>query len=734
MEAVSPWYDAAETDFSHPDLPVLFEKVLDNFIFQMHATDDSIWISVRREKSRRIAFRAAFAAGAGMKPERVEKTEDGADITLTTGIGKMKVSVRILDGAFPVLHYNTLLTPSKPLLFPFWPRDIFIPDADRASGKVHVQQIGARSGLLFMEVKKPKTGSLLYMQNLSSLNDFCEQTQTSCSELVGGAWPEVGFTLPVTKDKPLKKDREVVINDAFIAFDPDIPRTESKRMQQFMDLLAAVYLQMPRPETQYRDWPDILEKGLKDLTENPGCWSRSHGHSYFNAYVAEYDTPAESMVQLAVMLPLVDYDEWAGQKLKVVDTIRENLPTFYNKEIGCLMRWLPAAIDQLEEEEEQKKPLVMDSWYLHHPLLNLSRLALKGDKMAEKLFLDSLEFAIRVARHFEYEWPVFYKMDTLEVVKKETIPGRGGEKDVPGTYAQIMLQAWELTGKKRYLEEAEKAVQKLKGLGFDLLYQANNTAFAAKTLLRMWKITRKKEYLDLSYNCMANLFKNMHIWNCEYGYGKHFSSFFAVFPLRDAPYTAVYEEEEVFTSFHEYLALAEGENILPSVRLLASEFIRNLIARACFYYPPMLPGEMLAEKPKVGQLDPTLWIALEDLHDGWEKSGSVGQEVYGAGNAFGIVPRHYKRVEEEAFMLFVDYPTAEFRHEKGKSVITFKLIGPPQIDCRLRMVKTSGKPLPDFTVEWQEKGQTRTLQGTSVKGDREYAVPGSGQVRISWKG
>jgi hypothetical protein len=503
-------------------------------------------------------------------------------------------------------------------------------------------------------------------------------------------------------------------------------------MQQFLDLLAAIYLQLPRPETNYKNWLDILEKGLKDLTECSACSEQTHEHLYFHAYVGDTKTPPESMVQLAVMLPLIDYEEWSGRKLELVEAIRKNLPTFYNKKIGSLMRWLPSVDDRLEGEEEQKHPMVMDSWYLHHPLLNLSRLALKGDKKAEKLFLDSLEFAIKVARHFKYEWPVFYKMDTLQVVKEETIPGRGGEKDVPGTYAQIMLQAWEMTGKKRYLQEAEKAVQKLKGLGFDLLYQANNTAFAAKTLLRLWKITRKKIYLDLSYACLANLFKNVQLWDCQYGYGRHFPNFFAVFPLRDAPYTAVYEEEEVFTSFNEYLALAEGENLLPSARLLISEYIRYLIDRACFYYPPMLTKEMLEEKPKTGHLDPKMWIALEDLHDGWEKSGSVGQEVYGAGNAFGIVPRHYKRMEGASFMIFIDYPTAEFKYEKDKSVISFKIIGPPQIDCRMRIVKTAKTKLPDFVVECEGERQKRKPQGTFVQGEWEYTIPGSGHIRISW--
>lgn len=70
---------------------------------------------------------------------------------------------------------------------------------------------------------------------------------------------------------------------------------------------------------------------------------------------------------------------------------------------------------------------------------------------------------------------------------------------------------------------------------------------------------------------------------------------------------------------------------------------------------------MLEEKPKVGELDPKLWIALEDLQDGWQKSGTVGQEVYGAGNAFGILPRHYLRVPGEEFMVYVDYPTSGFK-------------------------------------------------------------------------
>jgi hypothetical protein len=294
----------------------------------------------------------------------------------------------------------------------------------------------------------------------------------------------------------------------------------------------------------------------------------------------------------------------------------------------------------------------------------------------------------------------------------------------------LCCKPWELTKEQRYLDEAEKSAQKLRGLGFDLFYQANNTAFSAGALLRLYKITKNELYKELSYLCLANVFKNVRLWDCNYGYGKHFPSFFTLFPLSDAPYTAVYEEQEVFCAFHDYLRHAEGEEIFPPIRLLVTEYIRYVVDRAVYYYPPMLPKEMLEEKPKVGEVDPNLWVALEDLHDGWEKSGQVGQEVYGAGNAFGILPRHYMQVPDGEFMVFVDYPTMNFAAKKSKPV-TFQLAGDSRMTSRMMMVTTGHKKLPEFTVTID--GQKEPLQGKEVKGGHiEYFVKGDQKVKIDW--
>ena len=734
MQTLTPWALSACAELA--DLGKAHVSWnFNGYTFAVHNTADSLWIVVKLPKGGRMNFRAAYAPGDSLSVTVVGKSKFVAAIDLTSDTGQYKVKIELVQNQdYPVLKYTTSLKPTQNMTIPFWPRDIIATStngsAQNVKGIVHASQEGTRSGFMYMTMTQPKSGSVCYLQNLTALNAYCEQTKTSAGNVVGGNWPEMGFALPVTAEGSLEKDKEIIISDAIIAFDDQIPKNEACTIHQYLNMLAAVYLHIPKPETKYQNWPDILSKGLKDLQASPGCWSQVAGHHYLNAYVSDYETPPEIMVQLAVLLPLIDYAEWSGDNLDMMQTIKDGLPTFYNEELKTIMRWLPAAEDKLKGEEEQKAPLVMDSWYLHHPLLNLSRVALKGDQKAEELFLNSIEFAITVAHHFDYQWPVFYKMDTLEVIKAETSEGEGGEKDVAGLYAHVMLQAWELTGKKKFLNEAEKAAQTLTGLGFELFYQANNTAFASGALLRLHKITKKKRYLDLSYMCLAGLFRNTQLWECNYGYSKNFPTFFALFPLNDAPYTAVYEEQEVFCALHDYLKHAQGVDILPSVRLLIAEYIRNLVNRAVYYYPTMLPKEMLEEKSKVGELDPNLWIALEDLHDGWEKSGSVGQEVYGAGNAFGILPRHYLRVDNEQFMIYVDYPVAQMVTRAPKA-IKFKVLGDPRLTCKLRIIKTNKPRLPEFTI-WSNNSKTE-LQAKKVEGGSwEYEIVGDAQVTINW--
>jgi hypothetical protein len=734
MNISSPWLLNTNTALNKNNPHAVYEKESGGYHFSIVNIEDALWLIAAWPKGSRIAFRLAYSPNDHLEIKKITEEPNRIIINIGSLMGKQQISIQLPHQKQPVLHYTTTLIPAAPLLFPYWPRDIVPLGADNsdilANGEVKVSQVGTRSGQLYFQLTRPKAGSVFYLQNLTALADYNQDTETSAGNTVGGEWPEIGFALPPTiKHKPLIPGKHYIISDAFIAFSNEVPADEPAMIKQYLDLLAAIYLQLPKPATTYKDWPGILQNGLRDLQDNPGCWSQVDGNHYLNAYVCDYATPPEIMVQLAVLLPLLDYVEWNDSQLTIMKKIKDGLPSFYEEKYGTIMRWHPKVADKMQGEEEHKKPLIMDSWYLQHPLLNLSRLALKDDKTAKKLFLDSLEFAIRVAHHFDYSWPVFYKIDTLEVIKAETQPGKGGEKDVPGLYAHVMLQAWELTGEKRYLAEAEKSALHLKGLGFDLFYQANNTAFAAGAMLRLYKITGKNVYLELSYLCLANVFKNVQLWDCNYGYGKNLPTFFALFPLSDAPYTAVYEEQEVFCALHDYLLHSKDIAIEPSVRLLTAEYIRFLVERAVYYYPTMLPKEMLSEEVKTGEVDPNLWIALEDLHDGWEKSGEVGQEVYGAGNAFGILPRHYMQVEEAGLMIYTDYPIYGFSKRKH-SPARFRLAGDGRLNCRLMIVKTSHAKLPQLTVTLNNREE---IKGKNVAGgNMEFEIPGDGEIKIDW--
>jgi len=726
MHTVTPWSATAQEDIENSEI-LLERKILD-YTYQFYNTGDSLWIVALMPKNGKIAFRAAFAMNSCFEVANLFEDEDTTVVILNSRLGNYEVRVDFPDKSSSILHYTTRFTANMPLMIPFWPRDI-IPltqsgNVENTSGKIHMEQFGSRSGLLFASITKPQTGSFFYFQNLTSLSEYCEATETESKNTVGGNWPEIGFRLPTTDKLPLPASKAFTISDAYILLEADIMEETSVVCEHFLDNLVKIYKVLQQPRIEYHNWPEIAQKALTDLYHNKGSWTQTNGIAYLNAYLCDYETPAESMVQLAVLAPFKEYEDWTGEKHPLYDDLIKGLPAFYDPKIDCINRWLPALADKLDQSEEQKKEMVMDSWYLHHPLMNLARLALQGDKTAHKLVLDSIDYVIKVAHHFKYTWPVFYNMETLEIIKKETAPGAGGETDVAGAYAHLMLLIFKLTKEKRYLSEAEKAAKKLETLGVNLLYQANNTAFAAGALLELYKITKKKLYLDISYTCLTGLFKNVQLYDCKYGYGKNYTNFFSIFPLNDAPYTAAYEELEVYAALSEYLFQAEDVAILPSLRILIPEFIKYAVNRMAYYYPPLLPKEMLSEEVKTGELQPDLWVPLEDLYNGWEKSGQVGQEVYGAGIAFGVVPRQYIKIEED-FLVFIDYPN-QYK-KRGKS-ITIKLYGDKGLSCNLKILKIGDRNIK-LKITHDNKALTAFKENIKI---HEYEISGHGVIKIQW--
>jgi hypothetical protein len=741
MRGASPHLIAVRTELSSLKQPPLWQFKSGKFSFEVHFAGQSLWIVVTGE-DRAVAARAAYIAARDCSLSEVFRDERSVRLSIDSAVGVYHVEIDFPSPGRPLLHWRTVLAPTENLTVPEWPPDFYPLGAELnplgTAGFVHTCQQGPTGAILYGTVSRPWTGSFLYVQNLSGLNDYFDKTHTSPADQISDRWPELGFRLPPSPEKALPAGQETAIADAYVLFTPETPADKLEAARLFLDLYAELYLALPRPEATFRDWMRRVDMTMRDLTHSPACSVEKNGQRYLLAYVGADDRPPESMVQLAVLVPLLEYEKWLGEDIQLVERLRSNLASFFNPDVKTVVRWLPGEERLLAGKEEHMGAEIMDSWYLYHTYLNLSRLAQDGDAVARRLFLKSVEYGIKVAHHFNYHWPVFYNIHTFEVIKAQTKPGAGGEHDVCGQYVHVMLQAWELTGERGFIEEAERAAQAMQGMGFDLGYQFNNVSFGAGGLLRLWKETGNKLYRDLSYVCLANFVSKLWLWECDYGHAENYHTFLGVAPLREAPYLALYEELEALAAFHDYLAVA-GEDAPKSVRMLLCEYCKYLIDRAWYHYPIELPSSSIADKPRSGHINRELAIPLEDIYEGWQKAGQVGQEVYGAAAPFVFTTRHCHRVDSAPFVIHCDYPVLDFtiKPRRGR---TLKTAGSAQITlaghrrCRsyIRIVPDDYLSLPSVTVRTRG-AHSHAVQGVMTElGYLEFDVPGDTSVVVAW--
>lgn len=670
------------------------------------STPSSLWLVSEWGGGARIACRLAFSPGTGLQVQAISPPahDSRLEIAMSSSLGEQVATVAVDDDG--TISATTTLRAVDDLMFEWWPRDV-LPDLDdSAEGLVHTSQRGLRTGLVHASVTAPGTGSFMYLQDLTMLGEYCDAVQGSAGDTVSGEWPDIGFALPSGKGS-LERGASVVISAWRLALADDVPEGPVEVADQYLDLLSQLYFHIDVPEPDHVDWAERAAAARADLEGTEACWLEIDGRRYLRAYVGDDNHPPESMVQLAVLVPLLEQSGWSRADDPLIEGLSELLADFHDDRTGMIARWLPSAEDRLDGGEEHEGPRIMDSWYLFHPLLNLARLAEHGDKRAQDMLLGSLDRVIDIAHHFAHEWPVFYDIDTLEVLKAESEPGKGGEGDVPGLYAHVMLQAHELTGDQRYLDEALAAADNLRGKGFELAYQTNNVAFGMVALLRLHKITGDSEWLDMSRVMAACLFDNVGLWSIRYGWGPVRSSFCAVFPMPEAPYTAAYEEAEVAGAVVTYLTEA-GDALPPALAVLLPELIRHVTAKLDAYYPPHIPQDVLTRAPKTGHVEPDAWIPVEDVGDGFEEAGTVGQEVYGAGIAFSTVARTCSEIDESGLWFSCEYPFQIIRASaKELKVCVF---GDPRLRARLRVMYPGSEDQPPrWKDHWVAAGQESVI-------------------------
>lgn len=691
---------------------------------------DAIWAIIRLPGRGGLALRAAHCPGGVDRVRRIRRQPGNAlRLSVDSPIGRQVVCFAHARAGLSSLRVRTELTPVAPLLVPFLPRDLYplglSDDPLRAEGRVEAAQRGLNSGLIYFHLDKPAFGSVLYFQNLTALNDYFLATNTKPDGAVGGEWPELGYLPPVPPQSwtppvdPLPAGQAVTISDAILVFHDSAACDEQDMALRFLQMSGAAYRLLDRPATEFRDWIGRADRTLKDLQSVPKATIRHYGHTYIHPYTAaEYP---DIMVQMSLIASIRDYANWQQAPIGFGAELWAGLVKFHDTDLGTMRRYLPNV-------GEDKDKDAVDSWYLYHPLLNLGRMALDGDAKAKHYFLSSLDYAIKAARHFKHAWPIQFKVTDFSIIVEARNDDGLGQTDVGGLYAQVMLEAYDLTGEQRFLDEARAAIDAARNMRFELNYQANLTAWGAAACMRLWRITNEASYLKQSYVYLASFFHNCAIWESEIANARHYSNFLGVTCLHDAPYMAVYECFDSFAAFERYLK-DSGPELDPAARMLICEYCKYALYRAWYYYPDALPSEMLAKENRNGHIDRKLSFPLEDLYHDGQPAGQVGQEIYGAGAAFIFASRAFHQVEGAPFLIFSDHFLLQSERVSALS-LSLQLIGDSACEAVVSIVRRKGCKLPKVQLATAAGDLVRPRQSGPDRVD--YVVPADARVAVQW--
>ena len=511
--------------------------------------------------------------------------------------------------------------------------------------KKYADQDGLAAGLTYFYEKNFIKSTVLYFQDFSLSNSYYQWIHASPKNLVGCLTESFGYSLP-TSSANLKKGETYTLSSAYLFLTPGSPSSEIEMAQRFLQGLSAVYKHIYKPVFHKHNWEEIADQTLQNLA-SPKCWTDINGHNFLRAYVdiPRFDS-AEMIAQLDVLTGIYRYERNTGYVSPLKEIIENNLPFFFNKDHQQIVNNYPnQGISR------------GDSWYTIELAIGLSQLAKMGSSIADSLLFRSIQSIIRFARTVHYDFPVFFSYDTFQGIS-------GSEPDVAGGYAYLMLNCYDLTNDSLYLNEARTAIAHISGKGLNLSYELQMTAATAAACARLYRITGDASYFDLSKLPLANILRHTWIWECSYGMAKDYSTFFGMSPMPNANVITMKEQYETWEYIREYLDIV-GDELPYSVKNILDNFIRFTPNVLFYSLPPNLPTKALwTETATYGSHnDNSLFIPYEDLRDGWQKSGQIGQEIYGAGGVLSLaavlktsVNNHASNEVPRSFVLLQNFP------------------------------------------------------------------------------
>ena len=211
-------------------------------------------------------------------------------------------------------------------------------------------------------------------------------------------------------------------------------------------------------------WKEFATGTVEDLQDKDTAQIEAKGHTGLRAYVKassqlwkDSGDNFELMTVADVLWPSLLYLRLhpSSSFEHECNDLLADLPVFYHSDTHSISN------DFTTRKDERA-----DSWYpfenslIKYPMIG----SLAGSKEITDHFLDAFRTAQKLAQQYNYLFPIYYQVATLQA------EGAGTNYAVGGLYAWAAILANKLTGEARYLEEARLAIHVLYTVPADRLF------------------------------------------------------------------------------------------------------------------------------------------------------------------------------------------------------------------------------------------------------------------------
>ncbi|HZS94352.1 MAG TPA: hypothetical protein VFA78_06125 [Chloroflexota bacterium] len=546
---------------------------------------------------------------------------------------RFTVTIGLFSAQPGLFSISTKIKPTKDIPTPNGSADIS-PVSSKASTLEEYAAAPPIAGSSIYLADHAMGSAILYLSDFTSLGQYFQRTNSGVTQpnftypgagekgaLVGVSGGTFGYVPPPNSLLSLPTGKTTLVVRSYLYLQPTIPSDETAEADTYLTMLDGVYQHLPKPSIPAPNWPAAASKAATELAD-PSNWVTVGGHQYLVSYVSDTRTSPELITQAGVLAGIEAYEKQSGTTVPIAATLDADLATFYDPVYQTVTNGLPHDPNATGE-----------SWYFVDNLISLLQLAQGGDATAKDLLLKSVGSLITLAHDNNYVFPQSFQYGVWK--GGQSTP----EPDVAGGYAWLMLGLYDLTGDSSYLTEAETSIAHVAGRGFNLSYETHMTAYTAAAAERLYHVTGDATYRGYALLALANLFHATRLWDCTYGAcasGSGYHTYMGLNPLPWSDYTAMLEQYEAWLALRDFQTYDAGEPAY--VTDLVNAFLTYTPQMMQYALPPNLPkgaaSSAAGEYPFVPHNNLSWYLPLEDLREGDATSGTIGQEIYGAGGVF----------------------------------------------------------------------------------------------------